>query len=174
MRVKSKGQLSGEDAVSTYSVMAVGTYLSGAPARFNGVHVKVTVTGHSPPTGKVWLLRLADGVVLPVDDTLKPEAQWVGAFSQVVLSTTVEKEGIAPAATTLAEIGVGGIYDTSPSTGDACLKVTVQDADGNAISAGSGNSWGHALKGTVVASAADTTAIESYGVSSIDMIVLVS
>lgn len=172
MRIISDGQLSGVAAVSTYSSMAAGTYCTAQGSGLGALSVKVTVTGQSPPSGKVWVLNLSSGQVNAVVDSGKPGVQYCGTHDHLVLSTTAPKTGGSAAACTLADIDANGLFDSGSPDFDMSVKVTVMGEDGNPVSAGSGNSWTYEFKGAAVVAVANTSAVESYGESAIDQIFL--
>jgi len=163
MAIQGPGSISG-GAAQTVGAIPAGTFFRAAGVEY----VKVGVTGQTPAAGKAFALKLQGALAVQLDDTLQAEEQWAGlagaySFNFASRVGVSVKSGIEPAAGTLAEVAIGGLYDTGAAGGHLGVRCDVLDDAGAPIAPGAGNVWAYLFKDAAVAEVAGVTEIESYG-----------
>lgn len=162
LQVQAPGVLTGSSAQSL-SDMSAGTWFRYVVAGSDYVCMKVTVAGQTPAAGKVFAMRLNDGVVCQLAGAGKPIDQCVGTYSFSPISWPAKKTGNEESRSTVGDVAAAEFFDTSPSPGNLSLKVVVLDGDGAIIAPAAGQSWTYDFTGSAVVQTADTVAVDGYG-----------
>ena len=163
-QVQSNGGATG-NSCQALSAMSAGAWCALALTEAPPL-VKVTVTGQTPASGKVFMLNLDTGVVAQLVNSQVPAIQYGGAYAFSSMMWVAMATDNASARDTLGDVVLKEFFDTSGDgdvTGPLCQKVSVLDENGDAIAPTSGKSWRFAFDGTSVDEVLNSTVVERYG-----------
>jgi hypothetical protein len=139
-------------ARSDYENMAAGTFCDQAPG-----HLKVTVTGQSPGTGKQFTLRLDSGDVDQAANADLPQVENLGDFDRVIVQHSHDATGNTTNVKNLSAASVGELFHAS---GNLYMKVTPRDENNDPIAPSANKNWVWQCNGSAVTEMDDTTSVE--------------
>jgi hypothetical protein len=138
---------------------ALSAVTTGKYVFYNG-HLpicKVTVTGETPATGKLFYHDLTSGVICQRDETVSCREPYGSTLDKVVLRQEENCGGLSSLSGALSGCAVKDFFEY---LGDMYRVVDVKDENEASIAPGAGNVWVHQLTASAVTELADTTTVE--------------